>query len=763
MFNSPLKGYKITNTAYDYHPQNLSFTSLKVQNSNFNSPPLSSSSDPYYLLGLPGQTFDKEKIKKAYKARALEYHPDARLSSSASDHDRKVANEEFARINAAYDVLMEMLGENTPSPSKSNVTTKQSQTGWMADQPRWYENPSPRWYEGSSNQSRPDDPGEWNFEKTFEQTYQKSRSKFDGFNDDDAMDENWTSSSSNSDDIFSDFLSDLDIDEQKGAFEQVKEKLEEVNAILKQLESKDNDLKVEYDNTCEKIASKTDKTKFSSSKDDSSDDKPSASKGLLERLQLQERKSEIQARRNEVKKYLEDAKTNKLILQNRYDSQKKVLEIQELLSSTQDTLERERRKYDQTETSLREKLSTYMEADNKITMKVDSLKADLASKENEISEYNSQLTRLNEIVASTKEELESTKRAYSNELSKLKVDKQNLADELGRYEQKISNMNSLIEKEKRDRKDSESDTVKKIESISKEIDEKDREIMQLSSSLNNLNNEIASLNSNLNKQISDKEEAIITNANIIASLNRKISKEENEKNELKEQLEETKSQISRYDEEKGRRDENERLLAKEIKSLTQETKVQETKIQELEKKYNAANDENSNLTNQLRKEKKEREELASKNREMKELQSYEISALRKESESKAQEIKVLSAEVIRWESRYETETETLKNNISNLEKSITSLNSEKKIDAMSYEASLASKEKVISDLKMKLDATNDVLNTTKVDLEEALNYENVTSHLDEMIEYNNALKGHLMSLKERFSKTKGSKGKDEKQ
>lgn len=84
---------------------------------NYASTTLPDSSDPYVILNLDPGSIDLQEIKKAYRKMALKYHPDAR-----DDADKKIANEEFARVNAAYAFLTgksdESLNVNGQSPAQ---------------------------------------------------------------------------------------------------------------------------------------------------------------------------------------------------------------------------------------------------------------------------------------------------------------------------------------------------------------------------------------------------------------------------------------------------------------------------------------------------------------------------------------------------------------------------------------------------------------------------------------------------------------------
>jgi len=69
--------------------------------------PLPDTTDPFILLGLDpnNPTADKKEIKRAYKRQAMRYHPDVVVSTESTPEERKRASEEFAKVNAAYEIL----------------------------------------------------------------------------------------------------------------------------------------------------------------------------------------------------------------------------------------------------------------------------------------------------------------------------------------------------------------------------------------------------------------------------------------------------------------------------------------------------------------------------------------------------------------------------------------------------------------------------------------------------------------------------------
>ena len=104
---------------------------------NYAQTTLPDSSDPYVLLDLDPSAVDLKTIKKAYRKMALKYHPDAR-----SAVDREIANEEFARVNAAYAFLIgkseDFSSCSSGSSTKHKSTTKNQRQG--TSQPWYHQN-----------------------------------------------------------------------------------------------------------------------------------------------------------------------------------------------------------------------------------------------------------------------------------------------------------------------------------------------------------------------------------------------------------------------------------------------------------------------------------------------------------------------------------------------------------------------------------------------------------------------------------------------
>jgi curved DNA-binding protein CbpA len=105
----------------------------------FQPPPLTDTNDPFELLGIqPGTSFDN--IRLAYKQMTKLYHPDVVAGPNASSDERKEASWNFARINAAFDILKRRADEYddqllSDDPYRMNYNRNIE----MSNYPRWYE------------------------------------------------------------------------------------------------------------------------------------------------------------------------------------------------------------------------------------------------------------------------------------------------------------------------------------------------------------------------------------------------------------------------------------------------------------------------------------------------------------------------------------------------------------------------------------------------------------------------------------------------
>ena len=82
--------------------------------------PLPSTNDPYVLLGLSTRegsrlsgsgggaatAHDEKEVKRAFRRMTKLYHPDAVTTKDSTEAERRQANDDFARINAAYQAIV---------------------------------------------------------------------------------------------------------------------------------------------------------------------------------------------------------------------------------------------------------------------------------------------------------------------------------------------------------------------------------------------------------------------------------------------------------------------------------------------------------------------------------------------------------------------------------------------------------------------------------------------------------------------------------
>ena len=82
------------------------------------------SNDPFEILDLkPTADLDKKQIKRAYKRLALKYHPDVVVNPSSTPEEKAKAGEVFAKINWAYATLSGKNGESTTTRASSGTGT----------------------------------------------------------------------------------------------------------------------------------------------------------------------------------------------------------------------------------------------------------------------------------------------------------------------------------------------------------------------------------------------------------------------------------------------------------------------------------------------------------------------------------------------------------------------------------------------------------------------------------------------------------------
>jgi len=278
------------------------------------------SDDPFVILGLAEPTADKKVLKRAYKRRALKFHPDAITDLHSSREDKKKASDMFAKVNWAYATVM---GKNKDSPSStgrsSSSSSSSSPSGWTPPHRR------SGGYSNSASTSSSSDNTDWrdfipnygNNKDTNDKDYDTGGDSFGQIFSDLFTSAATGVSAGSGGGIFSDFIeflegnvggganndgsklddADLRILLKTGSLEEVAEEMDDTELVVQQLESKATILDNELFGT-DAEAKMT--SKFS------------------EKIELEERASELKARKVVVLGFLKRARTRLLSLQTRY-------------------------------------------------------------------------------------------------------------------------------------------------------------------------------------------------------------------------------------------------------------------------------------------------------------------------------------------------------------------------------------------------------------------------------------------------------------
>lgn len=272
--------------------------------------------DPFQILNLPNFTTDKKEIKRAYRRMAMKYHPDVVLDKNSSDEDRKRASENFAKINAAYEILSGKRNGGSQSSNSSQRSSKSS--GW--DPPhrrtssygsRVNNNSDFDWTDFMSNEYKKEqekyDAGGDSFSAIFSDLLKSGAASMSGSSSGEGgilkdlvefLESTVDGFSSGNYDAYDPSIQDLLI---YGSIEEIKEEMEDTELLVQQLEKKLSDLVNEQEQYSD----------FSSSSQD-----PNIS--FVQKMEMEERKEEIQARKKVVDGYLTKARGRLLRLQNRY-------------------------------------------------------------------------------------------------------------------------------------------------------------------------------------------------------------------------------------------------------------------------------------------------------------------------------------------------------------------------------------------------------------------------------------------------------------
>ena len=106
-------------------PSSLGYLYMAAPNTDVKTEPDWTSNDPYRILCLSrSATLSDKDIKRAYRRLAMQYHPDVATTRDSTAEEKRVAADRFAKINAAYNRLL----ENKDVPSRESTA---STTGWQ--------------------------------------------------------------------------------------------------------------------------------------------------------------------------------------------------------------------------------------------------------------------------------------------------------------------------------------------------------------------------------------------------------------------------------------------------------------------------------------------------------------------------------------------------------------------------------------------------------------------------------------------------------
>lgn len=271
------------------------------------------SDDPFVILGLDEPTADKKVLKRAYKRRAMKFHPDVVTDIHSSPVEKKKASDRFAKINGAYAQLMGKGKGNGSSSNDANANSSTSSTGgWTPPHRRTSTSSSQSSYSDNWRDYMPD------YGKNNDEDYDTGGDSFGAIFSDLFTGAAGAAVSGGiggiGGGIFNEFLEfleggsggataggedDAELREllKTGTLEEVAEEMDDTELVVKQLETKSRGLDDE-------VFAMDAEAKMASR--------------FSEKMELEERGAELKARKEVVNGYLNRARKRLLSLQTRY-------------------------------------------------------------------------------------------------------------------------------------------------------------------------------------------------------------------------------------------------------------------------------------------------------------------------------------------------------------------------------------------------------------------------------------------------------------
>jgi DnaJ domain len=306
-------------------------STLFMAGSSGGSSPDWSSSDPWRVLGISramtGPT-DAKEVKRVYKRLAMRFHPDVVTTKDSTAQEKKVASDRFAKINWAYSTIMEQLSSSTAtgsaysrSSSSSNGSRSSSSSGWEPPHRRtssYYEKQNRASSSSSSSGGPSTDWRDYMPNSDYKETYDTGGDSlgqiFSDFIQGAAAGVNGGSG------IFKDFVdfleqnveayspgakgdntdADLQMLLQTGTVPEVGDEMDETELVVQQLSQKLSNIQTETMQVQADLAV------------------AASGSSYRERLALQERLDELQARQSVVQGYQSRARRRLVALQTRY-------------------------------------------------------------------------------------------------------------------------------------------------------------------------------------------------------------------------------------------------------------------------------------------------------------------------------------------------------------------------------------------------------------------------------------------------------------